>query len=130
MCNAFSCLITRQRKVLWKAGVDSHSDLVSLFKLDDTKKPVTKEGLDYMARNNPDTWPVRTVKALEPILAALESSFLATERLGELRKWVEARIDKNHKFGKDILSDVQQVAFRSMRDKIDSLSSTEAAEEL
>ena len=38
MCNAFSALITRDRKVLWKAGVDSHSELAILFKLEDTKK--------------------------------------------------------------------------------------------
>ena len=38
MCNAFSCLIHRDGKVYWKAGIDSHSNLVEHFRLKDDKK--------------------------------------------------------------------------------------------
>jgi hypothetical protein len=31
MCKAFSCLVTRGEKVYWKAGVDSHEELLKLF---------------------------------------------------------------------------------------------------
>ena len=40
MCNAYSCLLTRDGKVLWAAGVDSHTDLIERFKLDDAKPPL------------------------------------------------------------------------------------------
>jgi hypothetical protein len=33
MCNFFSAIIDKNYKVYWKRGVDSHSDLVELFKL-------------------------------------------------------------------------------------------------
>jgi hypothetical protein len=44
MCQAISILITKSKKVYWKAGVDSHDQLVELFKkkdkeLKDDKKP-------------------------------------------------------------------------------------------
>ena len=32
MCKAFSCLVTRGDKVYWKAGKDSHSDIIEFFK--------------------------------------------------------------------------------------------------
>ena len=43
MCNAFCCLVTKSKKVYWKAGVDSHDQLQTLFvkkdkKLKDDKK--------------------------------------------------------------------------------------------
>ena len=38
MCKAFSCLIHRDGKVYWKAGIDSHSNLVEHFRLKDDKK--------------------------------------------------------------------------------------------
>ncbi|MFA6476645.1 MAG: hypothetical protein WCV68_04585, partial [Candidatus Paceibacterota bacterium] len=31
MCQAFSCLVTKSDKVYWKAGVDSHEDLRTIF---------------------------------------------------------------------------------------------------
>ena len=31
MCNAFSCLVTRNGKVYWKTGVDGHDTLLSTF---------------------------------------------------------------------------------------------------
>ena len=29
MCKAFSCIVTKDNKVLWKAGVDSHDALIA-----------------------------------------------------------------------------------------------------
>ena len=31
MCQAFSCLITKSKKVYWEAGIDSHSELQEKF---------------------------------------------------------------------------------------------------
>uniref|UniRef100_A0A6M3LN66 Uncharacterized protein n=1 Tax=viral metagenome TaxID=1070528 RepID=A0A6M3LN66_9ZZZZ len=37
MCQTFSCVVTRNGKVFWEAGVDSHDDLIHKFKVrDDT----------------------------------------------------------------------------------------------
>ncbi len=37
MCKAFSCVVTRQGKVFWEAGVDSHDDLIHKYRVrDDT----------------------------------------------------------------------------------------------
>jgi len=36
MCKAFSCLVTRGNKVYWKAGVDSHEDILNLHKKQDS----------------------------------------------------------------------------------------------
>jgi hypothetical protein len=35
MCRAFSCVITKQGKVIWQAGKDSHDELISIAKLKD-----------------------------------------------------------------------------------------------
>ena len=35
MCKAFSCIVTRGDKVYWKAGVNSHEDIIDFFKKDD-----------------------------------------------------------------------------------------------
>ena len=35
MCKAFSCVVGRSGKVFWKAGIDSHNDIFSHFKLKD-----------------------------------------------------------------------------------------------
>jgi hypothetical protein len=37
MCNAFSGLITKSGKVYWKAGIDSHDQLQSMFKKQDSE---------------------------------------------------------------------------------------------
>ncbi len=37
MCRAFSCIVTRDRRVLWKAGIDSHTDLLELNGMKDDK---------------------------------------------------------------------------------------------
>ena len=42
MCNAFSCVVTRQKKVVWKFGTDSHDDLLKSAKIpDDSRDPKT-----------------------------------------------------------------------------------------
>ena len=35
MCEAFSCLVTRGDKVYWKAGQDSHDEIISMFQAED-----------------------------------------------------------------------------------------------
>jgi hypothetical protein len=62
MCNAFSCIVLKSRKVIWKLGMDSHDDLLnSAGIVDDTKDPakitfcrieISPENKDYL---NPDT---------------------------------------------------------------------------
>jgi len=63
MCNAFSCIIGRDKKVTWKFGTDSHEDLIKKagYK-DDTIDPqkiefcrieVSPENGSYL---NPDEW--------------------------------------------------------------------------
>ena len=40
MCNAFSCIVLKSRKVIWKLGTDSHDDLLKSAGIaDDTKDP-------------------------------------------------------------------------------------------
>ena len=40
MCNAFSCIVLKSRKVTWKLGTDSHDDLLKSAGIaDDTKDP-------------------------------------------------------------------------------------------
>ena len=34
MCKAFSCIVTQSGKVYWKAGLDSHKDIINLHKED------------------------------------------------------------------------------------------------
>ena len=42
MCNAFSCVVTRQKKVVWKFGTDSHDELLKSAKIpDDSRDPKT-----------------------------------------------------------------------------------------
>jgi len=67
MCKAFSCLITKSKRVYWEAGLDSHSDIIKLFlkkdkELKDDKDPpyntfasieITPENRNYL---KPDKW--------------------------------------------------------------------------
>jgi hypothetical protein len=39
MCKAFSCLVTRDGKVIWKAGTDSHDKLEKIFNVNPPKTP-------------------------------------------------------------------------------------------
>lgn len=63
MCKAFSCIVTKEGSVYWKAGVDSHENIIDLFKakdklLTDNKLPadfvrieITPENNDYLDRD-------------------------------------------------------------------------------
>jgi hypothetical protein len=63
MCNAFSCIVDRDKKVTWKFGTDSHDGLLRIAGLpDDTKDPdkirfcrveISPKNKDYL---NPDRW--------------------------------------------------------------------------
>jgi hypothetical protein len=59
MCKAFSCVITKTRKVYWQTGMDSHNNIVAHFKLSDNKIgqicpiKITPKNGDYLA---PDEW--------------------------------------------------------------------------
>ncbi len=57
MCQAFSCVITREGSVYWKAGVDSHEDIIDLFKakdklLTDNKLPADFVRVEIVPENN------------------------------------------------------------------------------
>jgi len=61
ICNAFSCVVTRRKKVIWKFGTDSHDDLLKIAKIDDNSRDpktitfcrveISPENKDYL---NPD----------------------------------------------------------------------------
>ena len=58
MCNAFSCLIHRNKTVTWKFGIDSHEELIKIAGYKDNKDDpifarveITPENKDYL---NPD----------------------------------------------------------------------------
>lgn len=63
MCNAFSCIVDRKKKVTWKFGTDSHDELLRIAGLpDDTQDPkkigfcrveISPKNRDYL---NPDEW--------------------------------------------------------------------------
>ena len=38
MCNAFSCIVTKTGKVVWKFGVDSHDELLKIAKIEDNSR--------------------------------------------------------------------------------------------
>ena len=62
MCRAFSCIATRNKKVYWKLGMDSHNDIVSKFKLEDQIKgkiiPIEIVPKNYLKMDKPNdkTW--------------------------------------------------------------------------
>ena len=60
MCKAFSCIITRNRKVCWKLGIDSHEDIIDKFKLDRENKKRNQCAIEINPKNNnyiePDEW--------------------------------------------------------------------------
>ena len=63
MCNAFSCIIDREKKVTWQFGVDSHDQLLKIAGIsDDTVDPalikfcrveISPKNGDYL---DPDKW--------------------------------------------------------------------------
>jgi len=77
MCQAFSALITKEKKVYWEAGLDSHSDIQSKFvkdddNLKDDKMPpdntfarieITPKNGDHL---NPDEWVFKLDENIKP----------------------------------------------------------------
>ena len=57
MCRAFSAIVTRNKKVYWKIGMDSHNGLISHFKLKDEIKgkiiPIEIVPKDYLNMAKP-----------------------------------------------------------------------------
>ena len=81
MCKAFSCIITKRKKVYWKAGIDNHHELIEKFKIkgDDivvstneelrhkmkfAKVEITPKNDDYL---NPDVWVFEIDEIIKPI---------------------------------------------------------------
>ena len=63
MCQAFSCIIDRDKEVWWKLGIDSHSELINISPYednDDCKKfvriEITPDNSDYLF---PDNWTLK-----------------------------------------------------------------------
>jgi hypothetical protein len=100
MCEAFSCLLTRGGRVHWKAGVDSHEELLRLFAPHDTNlrddKPAPlntfarveitppKKG-DYL-NTNFDEWKFKIDEAILPSFLNDKSEDLCRQ---EMKKWVK-----------------------------------------
>jgi hypothetical protein len=73
MCNAFSGIIKKNGKVIWKFGVDSHEELITSAGLrDDTDEPnlltfarfeITPDNKNYL---NPDKWTFRVDQTIRP----------------------------------------------------------------
>jgi hypothetical protein len=73
MCRAFSCIVKQDKKVIWKLGVDSHSDLLLRTGLkDDTADPalmtfarveITPDNGNYL---EPDHWTLRVDQTITP----------------------------------------------------------------
>ena len=57
MCNAFSAIVGRNKKVYWKLGMDGHEDLRKKFELEDTQNfspiEITPNNKNYI---DPDKW--------------------------------------------------------------------------
>ena len=74
MCKAFSCIVMRSARVLWKLGVDSHSDILTQHSISDTENDPEK--LEFarveITPNNgshfePDDWTLRIDQAITPL---------------------------------------------------------------
>jgi hypothetical protein len=73
MCKAFSCLVTIDRKVTWKMGMDSHTDLVQMAEYkDQTADPHAMEfaRIEITPDNNnylyPDAWTLKVDERIKP----------------------------------------------------------------
>jgi hypothetical protein len=73
MCQAFSCIVEPSKKVTWKFGVDSHTELQKLAGLSDqTSDPakmlfarveITPDNKSYL---KPDSWSLRVDESITP----------------------------------------------------------------
>ena len=93
ICKAFSCIISKSRKVTWKLGVDSHDDLVKLagYKDDTADKnllkfarvEITPDNGDYLY---PDKWTLRIDEKITPVWWSDEHE---RKCLLALQKWIK-----------------------------------------
>ena len=70
MCKAFSCIISKRKKVTWKLAVDSHHELIDMAGYndnDDCKKfvriEISPKNNDYI---NPDKWILKVDESERP----------------------------------------------------------------
>jgi hypothetical protein len=98
MCKAFSCIVDISKKVTWKFGVDSHTDLVKLGGYKDTTKnqmemtfarvEITPDNASYM---NPDNWSLVVDESVVPSWFSLKHKEAAFEAH---KKW-QAKLYKS-----------------------------------
>ena len=76
MCKAFSCLVDKDKEVVWKLEIDSHSELINMSKYkdeDDSKKfiriEITPGNDNYIY---PDTWKLKIDSETRPLLFSPE----------------------------------------------------------
>jgi len=96
MCKAFSCLVTRGNTVYWKVGVDSHEDILNLFKdkdsnLSDIKPPplntfarieIVPPGDDYL-NNDFSKWQYQIDDSIKPSFLTDKHEDICREALSE-----------------------------------------------
>ena len=114
MCKAFAAIITKSGKVYWKAGLDSHDELVEVFKkkdkeLHDNKLPpentfarveiVPKDG-NYL--NLKQKWVFKLDENVKPLWFDASFEKPCRKALGEWQKMVYSQIDL-----KQVLNPVQ-----------------------
>jgi hypothetical protein len=101
MCKAFSCLVTRGNKVYWKAGEDSHENILRLYQnedcnlLDDKAPPlntfarieIVPSGGDYLNTDFPK-WEYQIDEKIKPSFLKSKHEDLCREALVEWGKQV------------------------------------------
>lgn len=75
MCQAFSCLVSIDKKVTWKFGIDSHSELVRMAGYKDNtsnaqettfaRAEITPDNKSYL--KPPDNWLLRVDESITPV---------------------------------------------------------------
>jgi hypothetical protein len=104
MCKAFSCLVTKSKKVYWKAGVDSHSALNDLFlkkdsELKDDKDPpyntfasveISPQNKNYL---KPNKWVFKVDMERTPEWFSPAHEVLAWEEFKKWKKEVYSHLD-------------------------------------
>ena len=106
MCRAFSCLVTPKKKVIWKFGVDSHSQLQQNAGIrDNTADPakmlcakieITPDNNDYLY---PDNWTLRVDESIRPAWLTIQHEEAC---LKEHKKWL--RMLNNRLIHKSIIT--------------------------
>jgi len=93
MCKPFSCIVGMDKKVTWKFGVDSHTELIRLTSYrDDTgdKKEMTFARVEITPENgsylNPDQWELKVDERVKPVWWGRDYEQAAW---GEHEKWLK-----------------------------------------